>query len=117
MYKFPSDLDLSHLIGCEVVQISLAPYNLFIQLEPENHINIEGVWRLYDSSGNLVDEGNGQDEKDAYRIHRLLTHKIEQYIVVNPTTLALIFENKWKLEIVDDSDQYESCSISPNIYI
>ena len=117
MYKFPSDLDLSHLIGCEVVQISHGPYNLSITLEPENHINIEGLWRLYDSSGRLVDEGNEQEKKDAYRIHQLLSHKIEQYKVVNPTTLALIFENKWKLELVDDSDQYESCSISPNIYI
>lgn len=117
MYKFPSDLDLSHLTGCEVVQVTHWPYTLVFSLESDNWINIEGAWRLLDEEGGVVDEGDEQEQKDAYRTHRLLGQKIRECIVVNPTTLAVVFENGWKLEILDDSEQYESCHISPDTCI
>ncbi len=117
MHQFKDNLDLSHLIGCEVVQVSHAPYNLLISLEPENSINIEGAWLLLDSKGQIIDEGNEQNQKDSYKTHRLLDHKIQKCIVVNPTTLQVQFDNGWKLEIRDDSEQYESCHISPDIHI
>lgn len=117
MYKFSSDLNLKHLIGCEVVQVSHAPYNLTFSLEPNNFINIEGYWRLINANEEVVDEGNEQNQKDAYRTHQLLGQKIKECVVMNPTTLAVIFNNGWKLEIMDDSDQYESYHISPDIHI
>ena len=117
MYRFPQNLDLSHLTGCEVVQVSHAPFNLCFKLEPDNHINLEGAWRLFNSAGKIVDEGNVQESKDSYRTHQLLGQKVQRCIVASPTTLAIVFENGWKLEVVDDSDQYESCHISPNINI
>lgn len=117
MYKFPDDLDLSHLTGCEVVQVSHAPYNLLFSLEPDNRINIEGRWRILDSEGAVVDQGYEQEQKDSYETHRLLGQKIRKCVVVNPSTLHVQFENGWMLEILEDSDQYESCHISPNIYI
>jgi hypothetical protein len=118
MYNFPADLDLSHLIGCEVVEISFVPYNIFIRLEPANHINMIGAWKIIDSKGNLIDEGNVQgDQKESYRVHKLLSLKIKAYKITSPTILSIIFDNDWVLEIIDDSDQYETCAISPNIYI
>ncbi len=117
MYKFSQDIDLSHLTGGEVVQVSHAQYSLVFCLEPNNQINIEGAWRILDRNGQVVDEGNEQEKKDAYRTHRLLGQKIQRCIAVNPTLLVVEFENGWKLEILDDSEQYESCHISPNIHI
>jgi hypothetical protein len=117
MYRFPKDLDLTHLTGCEVVQVAHAPYNLLFSLEPENRINIAGAWRIIDADNKLVDEGNEQESKDAYRTHLLLGQKIQKCTAMDPMTLTVMFESGWKLEILDDSDQYESCHISPNIYI
>ena len=119
MYKF-TGLNLSHLIECEVIQISHAAHNLLISLDPKNQINIFGGWRLFDESGAVVDEGYEGDEKadrDAYRVHHLLTHVIEQYEIVSPSVLAFVFENQWRLELIDDSDMHECCSITPNIRV
>jgi hypothetical protein len=76
MYRFPDDLDRSHLTGCEVVQVSHAPYNLLFSLKPDNRINIVGAWRLLDSDAQVIDQGNEQEQKESYRTHRLLGHKI-----------------------------------------
>ena len=116
MYSFPEDLDLSHLIGGEVIEISKVPYNLAIHLDPENLINISGAWRLTDQSGKIIDEGDEQQNKEYYKIHRLLGKKLTATIVLNPTTLEIIFDSEWKLEIFDE-EEGESCHISPNIYI
>lgn len=117
MHRFRDDLDLSHLTGCKIVRVSHDPYNLLFSLEPDNRINIEGAWSILDSDGQVVDQGNEQEGKDSYRTHRLLGQRIQKCIVVDPTTLHVQFENGWILEILDDSEQYESCHISPNIYI
>ena len=117
MYRFPEDLDLSHLVGCELVEVMHAPFNLYFGFEPENRINLTGKWRILDSSGQTVDEGKVEEPKDSYRVHLLLGHKIKKCVIVNPSLLAVQFESGWQLEIVDDSDENETCHISPNIYI
>lgn len=117
MYKFSRDLDLSHLVGCEVVEVSHAPYNLLFRLEPENVINISGRWRVVDEKGNLIDEGDFEKPKESYRTHLLLTRKVKYCQIVDPTVLSVNFEDGWSLQIIDDSEQYECCHISPNIYV
>ena len=117
MYRFTDDLELSHLLGCELIQVCIDPYNLFFNFEPQNQIHIEGRWRVLDSGGKVVDEGDHQTPKDAYRVHLLVGQKICQFRIPNPRLLVVVFDNRWTLEIHDDSDQYECCYISPNIYI
>ena len=116
MYGFPDDLDLSHLIGGQVVQVCIDRWNVLLTLNPENRINLCGSWRLLDASGNIVDEGDFQEPKDTYRIHQLLGHMIELYEMPDRSRLEVIFDNRWTLDI-HDSEEYECCHISPNIYI
>ena len=117
MYQFPEDLDLSHLVGCALTEVCIDRYNLLLHLWPENRINLCSVWRVLDSEGKVVDEGDSVAMKDAYRVHLLLRHKTVGWRIANPRLLTIIFDNQWTLEIHDDSDQYECCHISPNIYV
>ena len=118
MYRFTSDLDLSHLKGGEVVEISIVPFNLLIRLEdPNNHINLCGKWRIRDSKGSTIDEGNLDKPKDSYRAHILLKKKIASWQIPNEALLSIIFEDGFVLDIIDDSDEYECCHISPDIYV
>ena len=117
MYRFSSDWDLSHLVGCEVVEVSHVQFNLLFRFEPQNAINICGHWRVVDESGSLIDEGDFEEQKESYRTHHLLGKKVKCCRVLDPTTLSVEFEDGWALQIIDDSDQYECCHISPNIYV
>jgi hypothetical protein len=117
MYGFSEDLNLKHLVGTELVEVSIAAYCLFLILEPKNNIRIEGKWVLLDPQGHVFDEGYQQEPKDAYRVHVLLQKKIMAYTVLDRETLDLEFEGGWHFRIIDDSGPYESASITPDIYI
>jgi hypothetical protein len=117
MYRFPEDLDLSHLVGGELIQVCIDRYNLLLNFDPVNRINLCGVWRLRDSEGEVVDEGDSEMPKDTYRAHLLLGHQVRQWRIPNPRLLTIVFDNRWTLDIHDDDDRYECCHISPNIYI
>ena len=117
MYHFHQDLNLDHILNCEIIQISLSEYNLYINLEPKNIIHFMSSWRILDEKNDVVDEGNMQTPKEEYRIYKLLGKKINGYKIENETTLVFILENNWKIIMIDDSEQYESGFISPNIYI
>ncbi len=118
MYGFPEDLDLSHLLEGELIRISIDKYNLlFVFDAPENTINIAGKWEIRNDKKEVVDYGIIEEEKESYKVHQLLGYKIKKYEVLSPKFLVLIFDNNWELEIVDNSEQYETCSISPDIYI
>jgi hypothetical protein len=117
MYRFKPDLSLSHLINGEIVQISLAEYNLYIHLEPKNVIQIMGAWQLLDTKGHVVDEGDLQKEKEAYKIHKILGWRISKYNIEAETRLVFEFDNSWKLVMIDNSEHYETGFISPDIYV
>jgi len=117
MHGFAKDLDLSHLISGELTSVSIDQNNIYFAFVPDNHICISGEWKVIDDKNSLVDGGILGEDKDAYKIHKLLGKKIKDYKINSPKSLFIIFNNNWILEIIDNSDHYESCSISPNIYI
>lgn len=115
MYTF-ANLNLDHLKGCEITEISIVPYNILFKLEPKNFINISGKWSLLSKDGIILDHGDAQAAETSPLIHNLLNSKIESYSTPIPTELHITFINGSALIIYDDP-QYECCSISPNIYI
>ena len=117
MYGFPKDLDLSHLVGGELIRISIDQYNLLFEFDPQNTINISGKWVLRNEQNEIFDQGVLETEKESYKVHKLVGQKIQDYEISSPKSIKFIFENNWELELIDNSDQYETCSISPDIYV
>jgi hypothetical protein len=116
MYKF-NGINLDHLINLEVEQIRIGPHSIHFDLENDNYITIEGKWKIIDKDGNIFDHGDAKAHNENIKIHNLLLAKIVSYKILNPKQLEISFSNGKKLIIIDDSDEYECCAISPNIYI
>jgi hypothetical protein len=63
--------------------------------------------------GEIGDRSVPNDDRDAYRLHRLLGSQVIGTQVGAPRSFALCFANGDELGVFDDSDQYESFSIQP----
>jgi hypothetical protein len=114
MYGVPPNLDLSGFKGATLIQICIGEHQVQFHFHPQGSIFVESKWELRDSSGMLVDEARDTNaERDAYRLHVLLSTIVESYAVDAPRSFSLRFESGYVLTIFDDSRQYESFSIQP----
>ena len=114
MYGVPADLDLSHFQGGTCIQVAIGEHQIQFHFQPEATISIQGRWEVRDGEGQLVDQSAVHGERDKYRVHRILGQSVVDSSVSTPTSFALTFENNHVLEIFDDSEQYESCQLSPS---
>ena len=115
MYKF-TDLNIDHLLNAEVSEVAYAMYNLAVRFHNNQWINITGRYRLESNKG-VLEEGNPEKHNPTTCVHQILDSKLTSYSIPSAAQLSLQFSNGMTLSIFDDSDMYECCSISPNIYI
>jgi hypothetical protein len=79
---------------------------------------VEGHWELADESGHIIDRAEPNSDRDAYRIHRLLGKKVASTRVDPPRSFTLHFNSGLRLQVFDDSEEFESFSIQPgDIYV
>jgi hypothetical protein len=111
MYGLPKTLDLSFLNNLEVEQVCIDRFNVLLQFYPTGSLNMQCGWALSDTTGKEVDRHIAHDEREFWRIHKLLGKKIHKSIIVSERQLNLEFESGYCLSIFDDSDQYETFNI------
>ena len=114
MYGVPADLDLSHYLNATCVQIAMGEFQIQLHFQPVATIAIEGRWELREAAGDVVDQTVPNDSRDSYRLHLLLAQQVVDCNVVAPTSFSLTFNSGHTLEVFDDSNQYESCHLSPS---
>jgi hypothetical protein len=116
MYGVPAQLDLTAFIGTALTGISIGQYQIHFLFSSDvgggdRGITVEGGWELRDVESALIDKACALDERDVYRIHRLLGRKMTAARVSPPESFTLVFDNGLALTICDDSSEYESCHI------
>jgi hypothetical protein len=116
MYGIPEDLDLAPFVGTSLDYIGLGIGTLqFVfsgnPYEKDRVITVEGCWELRDKDSGLIDKAIEPDERDVYRVHKVLSRRVTETKLKPQTSFSLIFDNGWILTIVDDSCQYETCHI------
>jgi len=117
MYGVPEDLDLAPFVGTTLDYISLSSGQIqFIfsgnpWTEKNCVVAVEGYWEMRDGQSVVIDKATENDDRDAFRIHRLLSRTVTETKVNSPESFSLVFDNAWTLTFVDDSDQYESCHV------
>lgn len=114
MYGVPADLDLSAYLNTTCIQVSLGEFQIQLHFHPDATIAIEGRWELRDEHGQVVDQSVNNDDRDTCRLHRLLGQTIIDSNIAAPASFSLTFSNRYVFEIYDDSQQYESCQLSPS---
>ena len=76
-------------------------------------MSVEGRWELRDPDGQIIDQTMEPTDRDSYHVHRILGQTVATTFVNAPMSFGLKFGNGSVLEIFDDSEQFESCQISP----
>ena len=119
MHGVPEDLNLRRFYGATLAQICLGEFDQqFHFVGPELHISVEGRWHVTNAAGDLVDRSLKNEERDSYRVHRLLGRSITGHHLHAPESFTLVFDNGWALAVFDDSRDYESFSIQPgDVYV
>lgn len=117
MYGVPAQLDLTPFVGTTLDQIRFGQFQIHFTFSGEpgtadRGVSVEGYWELRDGQSALIDAAVVNDERDSYKIHRLLGRTVTAIGLNPPKSLTLFFDNGLELTIVDDSDQYECCRIS-----
>jgi hypothetical protein len=59
----------------------------------------------------VIDKAAENDDRDVYRIHKLLSHAVTDAKIDPLESFTLVFDNGWTLTFVDNLKQYESCHI------
>lgn len=109
MYRFDAALDFSPLIGCEVIQVCVDRLSVIYHLHPRGMVaNRGGAWRLLNERGEVVDKSIGFEGREYFRVHLLVGQTIVRCEVFSPVQLSISFSSGFVLELVDDSDAFET---------
>jgi len=117
MYGIPEKLDLTPFIGTTLDYIGLGKYQIHFvfsgdpRKEKDRVVMAEGYWEMRDSQSVVIDKATDNDDRDNYKIHRLLSLTVAGTKISPPESFTLVFNNGWTLTFVDDSSQYETCHI------
>jgi hypothetical protein len=118
MPGIPANLDLSFLLGAELVQVCLGVWQVQFHFEPSASISVEGDWELADPEGGVIDQSSDIVREQPFQLHRLLQRIVVGMEVSAPLSLSLRFTGGLVLRIFASADGYESFSIQPgNIFV
>ncbi len=110
MNRIPLNLDLSPLVGLEIIQVSIGQNEVILVLYPVGFIRLEGDWFLKDKDGRIIDQSMEHSSRDAWRIHKVIGCRISESIIKDERNLDILIDC-YILQIKDDSDHYESFAI------
>lgn len=115
MYGVPGDLDLRLFVGTFLTQVCIGRYDLPFHFAHMNaSLAVWGGWELRDAAGRLLDGAvEDPDNRECYRLHRLLGATVIGSRLDPPRSFTLSFDNGLSLTVFDDSEQHESFSIQP----
>ena len=108
MYRFPSDLDLSPLIGSFATQVQVGQYDL--------QFYFGDSWLATQTTVELTREGLVVGTWDPGRwpdpaFHDVMNADITRAILKDDRNLQVVLENGLSINFTDNSDQYESMQI------
>jgi hypothetical protein len=113
MHGFPSDFTVEGLVGSDLQQICIGKYDVQFRFSSGTFIAVQGGARILKNETQVslwTEEGSW----DTLAFHELLNHSVIRYVVTSKDVLQIDFDNGLILELIDDSDQYESMQIYPN---
>jgi hypothetical protein len=109
MYRFPEDLDLNDIVGSDVDQICLGGFDVQFVFGSKTRIAVQSRVSFFENNDvAAVWEDNNWSNLS---FQRLLNATVQSYKVINDRTLEIQFSGTLKLQLHDDSDQYESMQI------
>ncbi len=109
MYRFPANLELNDIVGSNLDQICLGGFDVQFVFGSKTRITVQSRVSFFENNeiAAVWDEKNWNN----LSFQRLLNATVQSYKVINEHTLEIQFSGTLKLQLHDDSDQYESMQI------
>jgi hypothetical protein len=106
------DLDLSALVGTELIQVGVGEHQIILAFMPQASITIESSYVLTEADGSVAEAGR-PDELRTKCLLELLGETIVSATPKPPSAVEVRFSGGRVLRLIDDSPQYECFSIQP----
>ncbi|MEM6332748.1 MAG: hypothetical protein AAF823_05350 [Planctomycetota bacterium] len=113
MYGVDSSLDLSMFHGGTCIQVAIGQFCCQLAFHPDARLTIEGSWSLLGPDRLEIDRSCGLEERDCFRLHRVLGMVVAQAIAEPPSSIVIEFEDGTCLRVFDDRSNFESFTIEP----
>jgi hypothetical protein len=84
MYGVPEQLDLAPFIGTTLDHIGVGKFQIQfvfsgdLWTEKDRVVTVEGYWEVRDAQSAVIDKATENNERDVYRIHRLLSRTVTE---------------------------------------
>lgn len=114
MYRIPSDLDLSPVVGECTTQVRVGPFDLQFTFGPVNFVAQSPVQLLRGDTIIAGWEGGRWPDQGFYDI---LNSTVLRCDIVGDRHIEIGFENGLMMRLVDDSDQYECLVITIDVQL
>ena len=112
MYGLRKDIDLGFLKAREVIQIAIGVYQTQFGFDEDVTIYVHSQFCYFDGRDEWVWKPEPGAPQIAARTVALLGTTIESFQGYEDGTLKLIFSNRQRLTILDNSKEYESYDIT-----
>jgi hypothetical protein len=117
MYGILADTDLSFLRGKTLIQVCFGPHDLQLRFAEDAHVSIESSVGYGVADGDYEQRTIGEEpgvsnvlEDPCFLLH-LLMKSVEAVSWTAEGTITLNFDGGFRLQIYDDSKQFESYNI------
>ena len=120
MYKIDESIDFTPLLNNELVHVCISLVSVILVLSNKSYvltnITLQCKYKIW-QNGSIILSGHGEKEVDKSKILVCLLGKyVESVDVIDSDTLRLNFSDNYSLDLIDDSDMYESFVISGEIF-
>lgn len=111
MYGLPEDLDLSFFVGTTLIQLGMGEHQIAFVLHPDVRLSVGSRMRLTDPEGETVTIDEDYRETAGVLLP-LISHEVERASRTPSGALRMEWSHGAALEVDDDSDQFESYTIT-----
>lgn len=112
MYGLSQDFRVEGLVDSVLSQICVGKFDVQFRFDSGTFFCVQGTARMYQKD-QIIANWTEDYVWDDLSFQNILNCKVLKYSVENDRVLAIFFENDFRLELVDDSQQYESMQIYP----
>lgn len=109
MYSLNKDTDTSSLIEKSLIQVAIGLHQIILNFDGDLSISSEGKI-VHKSDGHIITISSYPHQ--CISLMRLIGMKIQKVLIKNEKTLILQFNNNEELEFQDDSEHYETLSVT-----
>lgn len=113
MHGFAQNMEIEGLTGSDLIQICVGKFDVQFRFGSGTLIAVQGGARVL-NNGTQIASWSEENSWDSPAFHKLLNQSATKYSVSNENVFRIDFEEGLVLELIDNSEQYESMQIYPN---